>query len=212
MRSVVIANGDIKEYSFIRSLLSPNDFLLCADGAIRHFINMNIYPDIWIGDFDSCTYEQVCKSNPDLLKVKTLTLNPVKDYTDTQAACDVAISHGSDEILILAAVGSRIDHTLSTIHLLEYLNNREIKASIVTENNCITLLTSFYEFSSQWKYISLIPLDEYVDIIKTTGLKYNLENFRLLRENSLGVSNEFVSNEASIKIKNGKLLVIQSRD
>ncbi len=212
MRAVVFANGDITDYNFARRVLKSDDYLICADGAIRHFIALDITPDLWIGDFDSCNFELICSTYSNLKNAKIIKLNPDKDMTDTQAGCDFAIENGANEIVVLGVVGTRLDQTLSNIYLLENLLHRGVKAEIITENVSVRLYSESFVFKPRRKYVSLIPIDESVKINNTTGLKYNLKEFSLLRENSLGVSNEPISETVKIDISSGKLLVIESSD
>ena len=53
MRAVIIGNGDIKDYQYIKSKIHDNDFIICADGGYNHAEKMGIVPDVLIGDFDS---------------------------------------------------------------------------------------------------------------------------------------------------------------
>ncbi len=36
MRAVIIGNGDIKDYQYIKSKINDNDFIICADGGYNH--------------------------------------------------------------------------------------------------------------------------------------------------------------------------------
>ena len=212
MRAIVIANGDISDYAYIKSNIKPNDYVICADGAIRHCIEMNIIPNLWIGDFDSCHFDAYIEKYPFLSSVETLKLNTEKDVTDTHAACDCAIQKKFNEILLLGAIGTRFDHTLSNIHLLEYLLKANVSACIINEKNTLKMFDSFIKINSCKKYLSLIPIDRDVIVKKTAGLKYPLENFVLNRSVSMGVSNEILSNEATIEIDAGLMLLIESDD
>ena len=53
MRAIIIGNGDIKDYQYIKSKINDNDFIICADGGYNHAEKMGIVPDVLIGDFDS---------------------------------------------------------------------------------------------------------------------------------------------------------------
>ena len=60
MRAVIIGNGDIKDYQYIKSKINDNDFIICADGGYNHAEKMGIVPDVLIGDFDSAkNFEKV---------------------------------------------------------------------------------------------------------------------------------------------------------
>ncbi len=212
MRAIVIANGDISNYTYIKSNIKSDDYVICADGAIRHCIEMNIIPNLWIGDFDSCHFDAYIEKYPFLSSVETLKLSTEKDVTDTHAACDCAIQKNYNEILLLGALGTRFDHTMSNIHLLEYLLKSNVSACIVNEKNTLKIFDSFIKINSGKKYISLIPIDADVFVKKTTGFKYPLENFVLSRSVSLGVSNEILAKEATVEIDGGLLLAIESND
>ena len=49
MRAVIIGNGDIKDYQYIKSKINDNDFIICADGGYNHAEKMGIVPDVLIG-------------------------------------------------------------------------------------------------------------------------------------------------------------------
>ncbi len=212
MRAIIISNGDIKDYSYTKNLINKDDYIICADGAMRHCLKMDILPDVWLGDFDSCNFQTYLTDNPFLKSVETVKLNPQKDVTDTHAACDLAIKKGYKDILILGALGTRFDHTLSNIHLLEYLFKLNVSALILNENNILRVFDSYIKIKKSKKYLSLLPFDTDVVVKKTNGLKYFLENYKLDRSVSLGVSNEILSDEATIEIEGGLLLIIESDD
>ena len=48
--------------------------------------------------------------------------------------------------------------------------------------------------------------------VTITGVKYPLDNYDMYGFNTLGISNEIVDDEATISIKDGILLVIESND
>jgi len=212
MHAVVVANGHITDYDYFKDIVNSTDYLICADGAIAHCIALDRLPDLWIGDFDSCNQGKLLCEYPQLKSVKKITLNPHKDVTDTHAACDIAISMGYDDITIIGAMGTRADHSISNIHLLEYLHTKGIRACIENEHNTITVFDSELKLAKRRKYVSLIPLDSEVVVKKTSGLLYQLEDFKLLRKISLGVSNEIIGDDAVITLEKGIMLAIESND
>ena len=50
MRAVIIGNGDIHNYEYIKTKLRKDDFIICADGGLRHTSPLGVSPDIAIGD------------------------------------------------------------------------------------------------------------------------------------------------------------------
>ncbi len=211
-RAVIISNGTINDYSYYNNWFSDDDYIICADGAIRHCLSLGIVPDLWIGDFDSCDYEKICMSQPQLKSVETLHLNTRKNETDTHKACMVAIERGFKKVAILGGIGTRVDHMLSNIHILEFLYNNGANTTISDEKNDIHIFDSHLRLARRRKNLSLIPLDKAVLVKSTSGLEYPLENYVLDRNISMGVSNVICSEFAEIFIENGLMLAIESDD
>ena len=211
-RCIIISNGIITDYSFYKCNFKNDDYVICADGGIKHLLELNRTPDLWLGDFDSCKFNEICNKHIELNDVEKITLNPVKDVTDTHYACLEAVKRNYKDIVIWGACGGRLDHMLSNIHLLELLYKNNIKAKIQDDKNTIHICGNEIKLLKKHKYISIIPLDNTAVISKTTGLKYPLQNFALNREISLGISNEIIGSEAYIKIESGLVLVIESDD
>lgn len=169
-------------------------------------------PDYILGDFDSIDKKVLEKYKTQ--KIKINELKPEKDFTDTEEAINLAIKLKSSEFVIIGAIGTRIDHVLANINVLKIALDNNIKAKIINEHNEIELINNelIIEKNNLYKYISIMPLTTQVEGITITGMKYPLENYTLTIGNSLGVSNEQIEKKAKIKIKDGILIVIKSRD
>ena len=169
-------------------------------------------PDYILGDFDSIDKKVLEKYKTQ--KIKINELKPEKDFTDTEEAINLAIKLKSSEFVIIGAIGTRIDHVLANINVLKIALDNNIKAKIINEHNEIELINNelIIERNNLYKYISIMPLTTQVEGITITGMKYPLENYTLTIGNSLGVSNEQIEKTAKIKVKDGILIVIKSRD
>ena len=211
-RCIIVSNGIITDYSYYKAKLLKNDYIICADGGIKHVIAMNTVPDLWLGDFDSCKFDDYIKSNPKLSDVERITLNPIKDETDTHYACIEAVKRGYNNIVIWGACGGRLDHMLSNINILEFLNRKNVTACIQDEKNTIRICNSTIDIKKEIKYLSILPLDSKALISKTQGLKYPLCNSFLYRDTSLGVSNEITGHYGSVSVESGIVLIIESDD
>lgn len=178
------------------------DIIIGADKGYVYAESVDVIPHIYVGDSDSLPLNTVIKS-----KNKTL-LNTEKDMTDTQEAVDIAIKKGASKITILGALGNRIDHTLANIHLLKYAYDKGADAEIADTQSYITLVSKSSIIKKRDGYcISLIPLTD-CDGVSISGVYYPLDNASLKVGTTLGVSNEFTSDDAIIKIKEGLLLVM----
>jgi len=211
-RAIIVSNGKINDYSYYKDKIKEDDYIICADGGIKHLLQMGVYPDLWLGDFDSCRFSELKNEHKELNNIETISLNTAKDETDTHYACITAIDRGYKDILIWGACGGRIDHMLSNIHLLEFLKNKNVKGVLEDEKNTLVLVSDEVNIIKKRKYLSILPMSETAVIEKTQGLLYPLENFSLRREVSMGVSNEIVSDKASIKLKSGLVLIAESDD
>jgi thiamine pyrophosphokinase len=172
---------------------------------------MGITADIAIGDFDSVnkeTYERLIKS-----KIEIKEYPVIKDKTDTELAVEYALDKGCNEILLIAALGTRLDHSFANVSLLKYIIERGSKGIILNKNNEIHLINNKIKLSGKaGDKLSLIPMTQKVCGITTKGLYYPLKNAEIAFGSSYGISNEFVEEEAFISIEEGLLLVIKARD
>lgn len=213
MKAVIICNGDINDYSFFDDICRDDCLIICCDGGIRHTFKADIIPNYIIGDFDSAP-----KDIADYYIDKGVVIERFptkKDSTDTELAVNFALELGADKIDIFGAIGTRIDHTLANIHSLTNALEKGIKARMINEHNIIQIINSRIDLTGKTgDLLSLIPLSDNVLGVTTFGLEYPL-NDALLKTGigaSLGVSNRFINQNASVVIKKGLLIVIQSKD
>lgn len=148
-------------------------------------------------------------------KVNFHPYHPEKDNTDTDIAMQLAIQLNSSAITIIGALGKRMDHAIANIHILKYALEAKIPCQILDKYNKIYLIDSnytLYQDKIYGRYISFIPLTTTVEGIILKGFKYPLENSSLSIGLSLGISNEIVERVATIELKKGILVAIESKD
>ncbi len=204
MRAVIVTGGKVEDYDKIKSFILPDDYIIAADSGYDHLKKMDIVPDIVIGDLDSVKDKETIEN---LIKLDT-----VKDETDTEAAVNIAIEKGFDEVLILAGLGTRFDHSVANVFLLKYLASKNIKAKILDENNEIYYFSGEIRLSGNiGEYLSIIPISD-ISGIETSGLLYALSDDTLKTGYSRGVSNVFKEMVCKISAKSGEGFIIKSRD
>ena len=187
------------------------DLVIAADAGYLTAKRLGITPDVILGDFDTLGEENI----PD--GVECLRVPREKDDTDTQLAVKVAIERGAGEIVIVGGLSGRIDHTLSTLAILEDLWERKenrIYAILTDGKNRVRFIRNSGTIlpRSQYRYFSLIAADETVKGITLDGCKYPLKNGRISRRNQWVVSNEITGNCALIEIRRGGAWIIESMD
>lgn len=196
--------------------LETSRLIIAADSGYNNARRLGITPDLLIGDLDSIDRSQLERGELD--RLEKLIVPTIKDDTDTQLAVDTAIERGADKIFIVGGLGGRLDHTLSTVFLLEYIKDKGLDALLTDGRNRVRLMKSHGAVStlsierSGYKYISLVALSDICEEVCISGVFYPLENARLERKYSYAVSNEITSARAEISLKSGTMLVIESRD
>ena len=198
MRAVVIGNGDIKNYDYIKSKIHLGDFIICADGGYNHAKKMGITPNVLIGDFDSAK---------DIENVSDRIQYPTrKDFTDGELAVNYATEHGYNDIVLIAMTGDRADHTIADILLLTKCTN----GVLIDDNNEIYLLKDSIEIHGRkGQTLSIIPVNGDAEGVTTNGLEYPLNNETLYFGDTRGISNVMLENKCTISIKHGMALIIK---
>ena len=187
------------------------DLVIAADAGYLTAQKMGITPDVLLGDFDTLGVENIPEG------IECLRVPAEKNDTDTQLAVSTAIERGAKEITIIGGVSGRLDHTLSTLSILEDLwerKNDRIYAILTDGKNRVRFLRNSGTIlpRSQYRYFSLIAADELVKGVTLEGCKYPLKNGRISRRHQWAVSNEITGNCALVEISRGGVWVVESMD
>lgn len=211
MKAVIVTNGDIKNLLQLKHILTAADWIICADGAAKYLMAIDIVPHILLGDLDSIDGEALNWMTD--RGVEPVRFPARKDATDTELAVDYAMALSPEKITIVGGVGSRWDHSLSNILLLKKLLNHGISGWIVNENNEITIIDSSLELEGKkGDIVSIIPISAIVKGVNLYGLEYPLVDRTIPMGSSLGISNCFKDTKAKISLTEGILLVIKSKE
>ncbi len=203
MNCVILGASDIKDYSLILKFVKDDDFIICADGGIKHLEPLGLTPDVIIGDFDS--WEKKIPYENKIVHPKE------KDDTDLGLCINYACKKGFCECIALGCLGGRIDHTFASINLIKYAYDKGLNLTLCDEEHKIFLLTGEMEIEKDgYKYISVFPYGEKACGVSYKGLKYPLFDATLTYDIPLGISNEIEGKNAKIKCKKGNLIIIQT--
>ena len=207
MRAVIIGNGEIGDPRGYEGLLRTEDMVICADGGAVNAEAMGIRPHVLIGDLDSFRESRI---RPEDVEV---SIHPMsKDATDLELAIDYALEQGADEILLLGAVGSRLDQTLANVGLLSRPLLEKVPTRLLGPDWEAFLIWSEGTVEGELgEVVSLIPMTPEVAGITTEGLEYPLRRGRLRTGYTVGISNTLTAPQARIEIKTGLLLVVHLR-
>jgi thiamine pyrophosphokinase len=215
-RIVIFANGEIPNPEAARALLREGDYLLAADGGANHLYQMGILPNMVVGDLDSIDEDVLHELIASEVEIAQYPEN--KDETDLELALRTSIEIGATSILIVGALGGRLDQSLASLSLLSdpvlaryqiRLDDGEQVAYFCRE---AALNQEQVEIQGRsGDTVSLIPWGGVVEKVTTKGLQWALCSESLYPGKTRGISNVLVDSTASIEIGSGLLLVIHRR-
>jgi len=207
-RIIIFANGDLPNLEKARALLRDDDFIIAADGGIRHVLALGRTPNVIVGDLDSvpANFEISKFDNEVILYPKD------KNETDLELAIQHALTLNPEQIIILAALGGRLDQTLGNISLLSDLRLLTFNFRLDDGIEEVFFCHDHVEIRGiAGDLVSLIPWQGEVTGVVTTDLKWVLQNETLYPHKTRGISNEMIGNTAAVQIGSGLLLVVHRR-
>lgn len=209
-RIVIFANGNLPDPEKARLLLREHDTIFCADGGTRHALALGLQPDLIIGDMDSLTgpeWQQLEKAGV------AIELFPhEKDETDLELALGRALERSPTSLLIIGALGLRLDQTLANLALLSDPRLAGLEARIDDGlEQAVFCRTRLLLEGAREDTVSLIPWAGPVEGVRTEGLQWALHNETLHPNKTRGVSNKMLDRTATVSVASGLLLVIHRR-
>lgn len=210
MRAVLFVNGIIDDPARLRSLIRADDYLVAADGGARHCLAAGHTPHVVVGDLDSLEPEVVARLEAQGVAIERHP--PSKDKTDLELAVERAIRDGADDILLVGALGGRLDQSLANVLILaqkrwparlRVVEANEI-AQVIRDGDCLTLE------ATPGSTVSLLPLSAQVTGVTYRGLLYPLEDATLELGSTRAISNEVAQTPATVHIGTGIALVVQT--
>lgn len=196
---LIIAAGPIKNHKRIKKFLKNIDYVICADGGANHLKKLGISADLIIGDFDSFNLK-----NRGTVDCKIFS--KAKDETDGELALKLSEKLNPKEIIIVGALGGRLDHTLENLRLTL---KSKFPIKLISDFEVIeTINKSTIIHGKKGDVISLIPTSK-INKISSSGLKYPLSD-KWFSSGKYSISNKLTGSTATIRLKEGKLLLIRS--
>jgi thiamine pyrophosphokinase len=162
-----------------------------------------------IGDLDSLNNSDRIKLEAAGTEIRQFPRS--KDETDFELVLNHIISSGYTEILIVAALGNRLDQTLGNLALLAdpSLAGVDIRLDDGAEHAWFVRTRARVDGHSG-DVVSLVPWGAPVTGVTTTGLRWSLKSETLHPFKTRGLSNELLGESASISLETGLLLVVHS--
>lgn len=192
---ILIGAGSISEDRF-RSFLQEDSEIIAADGGVNKLKEWGIIPDRVFGDMDSIEDRGFWEEKTKVIEIEE------QDTTDLEKCL---YSTDAELYLAFGFTGSRFDHSLYTLHVLEKYKDKNI--IFITDEEAI------FKIQDEWSAklpigtrISFIPLEETTNI-KSQGLKYPLDGIKLKIGEMVSTSNEVSEENVSVQLEKGSNLI-----
>jgi len=192
------------EFDALAKPTASDDYIIAADGGLKHTNTLGITPDAVLGDFDSLGF---VPEGANVFPVE-------KDDTDAMLAVRHGLSLGFREFLLYGSMdGPRLDHTIANFQTLQFLADRGASGYLVGRDYIVTVVKNgelvFPAGCSGT--VSVFCLGADATGVTLKGLYYSLENGTLTAGFPLGVSNHFTDAPGEISVESGSLLVLWDR-
>lgn len=207
---VIFANGIPTARSNEYSLIEPDDTIICADGGTQHALSLGLTPDVLVGDMDSLP--EAVQADLEAKGVELIRHPIKKDQTDLELAFEVAIARGATEILLLTAIGGRLDQQLANVLLLTRPEWQSVRLSLAEGQQRAWLLRGPDELTLSGQpgdTLSIVPLSATMEGLDIENAEWPLQEASVPLGSTLTISNTFLSNQVRVRVKAGLGLVIQ---
>ena len=199
---IIGRNIDLKSFPFEKDSIK-----IGIDRGAFLAIENGITLDYAIGDFDSCSEEE--KEQISLHVPNVLSLNPIKDDTDTKHAYSMFKEKKDIKYILLGSIeGKRIEHFYANLELVM----KDERVSMLDDSSLIFMTKKPFKISdTSYKFYSFFPIDETAKI-SLEGFKYDLNEETIYKGEGLTISNEIKTTGALVNIHSGSLLCIFSKN
>jgi thiamine pyrophosphokinase len=189
--------------------LRPTDRIFCANGGTRNALALELQPEIIIGDLDSLPEETVTRMAAAGVAIQRHPAD--KDKTDLELVLELATNQQPDEILLVTALGGRLDQMLANILLLTQPTFANTRLTLLDGNQQATLLRSQESLTISGQpgdTLSLVPLWPQVSGVTISGVRWPLDQATLSLGSTWSISNVLDEPQATVHIGEGLVLLV----
>ena len=191
-QNIALRENDLEdtEWLTVKRLRKLREF------TVTNFDSMSEQEKLAVEQLQQTVPEKICR------------LPECKDDTDMLAAIKRGLELGYNDFRIYAATGGRFDHTLANIQCLLYLKNHGAVGYLVDGTGMVLVLQNeAVHFRKELEgTMSLFALTKEAKGVNICGMKYPLENAVITNDFPIGISNEFLGEEAEVSVEDGELV------
>ena len=221
--ALILADGDPPDVASLEiawpGWASGIDLIVAADGGYRYANALRLGPvDLWVGDGDSLSPDGLAQLRRAGVPMELAAVG--KAESDTELAVLAAIDRGATRVTVLGAFGGpRLDHALANALLLGHPRLADRSVVLLAPDARVRLLqapapdggaASMSLAGREGDLVSLLPLAGEARGVTTRGLEYPLLDEPLEMGPARGLSNVRREATASVSLKRGALLVIET--
>jgi len=219
---LVVADGDVPDRAALDAAWPGwSDgvaTVVAADGGLVRTIALGVAADVLVGDLDSVAEANVDRAVAAGVEVLRAPID--KDESDTELALLEAVRRGATRVTVLGAFGGpRLDHALANVWLLAHPAVAGIDVALLDAQSRARMVTAPTTGGDAVErrlpgriggLVSLLPLGGDAHGVTTRGLRYPLHDEPLLVGPARGLSNVRTSSDASVSLRDGRLLVLET--
>lgn len=212
LKALIFVNGDANDGPMVRRVLAEaaGAWVLAADGGARQAAHFGLKVQTVIGDMDSLSAAELEALSADGTVIHRYPEE--KDETDLELTLLHAAGAGVDWIRIIAAIGDRLDQTLSNVYLLALpaLMGRDVRIAAGKQEAWLLHPGETVIQGAPGDTLSLLPLSGAARDVRTENLYYPLRDETLVFGPARGISNVMQSETARVWFSEGVLLAVRT--
>ncbi len=187
--------------------LGDDALVIAADSGLEHALALGLPVDRVVGDMDSVDPAVLAAAGAAGVRIDR---HPeAKDATDLALALDTALAARPSRVVVVTGEGDRFDHALG------------VALSVSAPHRASAPVEAWVGRAHLWvvrgevtlpgrpgDLVSLLAVHGPVRGVTTSGLLYPLEDEDLDAGTSRGVSNEWVADVATVRVREGVVLAV----
>ena len=195
----ILLGGDIVVTNRLRDQVSGR-CVIAADSGIRHARPLELDVDLWVGDFDSASAIDL----HEFASTPREKWPSDKDKSDGEIALDIAVTRGTDSVVVVGAFGGRTVH--ATNHLLMAFGMGIDVTMTSGKEEAVPLVGPVSPDWPDGTVFSVLAIDDLTGLT-VEGAQWPLKDVSVACGSSWTLSN-VVAGRLSTSVKSGRALLL----